>query len=111
MASSISVSLVCTVRASSLLIRREPVAREPAEGSFYAPSYRSNSAAMRAGCTLDNFEIPVAHHCAPIGPRFPSLRTVSPDNLEPRTNVFESRQESTGPLRLLPISRRHVGVT
>src|SRR5260221_8032417 len=112
MASSISVSLVCTLRSSSLLIRRSPVAREPAAGSFSAPAVRSNSEATRAGCTLDDFELPVAHHFAPIGQRFPSLRPVSPDDLEPRNNVFQPRQESTGPVRLLHISwpsrRRHV---
>ena len=53
------------VHSALILLAHPPVAREPAEGSFYHPSLRSNGEATRAGCTRDDFEIPVAHHVAP----------------------------------------------
>lgn len=62
---------------------------------------------MRAGYTLDDFEIPVAHQLAPIGQRLNSIRTVSPDSLEPRNNAFQPRQESISISEVAWIGRVH----
>src|SRR5258708_9157545 len=44
-----------------VLFAHPPIAREPAEGAFDDPSVRSYGESARAGCTLDDFEIPVTH--------------------------------------------------